>query len=119
MSADYLEYQSALKNTELIDKPAEGFATGTNLAGGLRTIVHQNNTLIELCISLHRRIDALEGKVRSIEAAKGVLPDDILTKFQNLTLEQKKPVQTKGLLRVTGSSRKALEEEIRKWELRK
>ncbi|QHF16179.1 hypothetical protein KM754_gp2 [Camellia lemon glow virus] len=117
MSADYLEYQSALKNTELIETPAEGFAKAGTVAGGLRTIIHQNNTLLELCISLHRRIDSLEARIKSLEAQKGVLPDDLLTKFQNLSL-QKKPVETKGLLRIKGDPKKALADEIRKWELR-
>ena len=60
-------YLDALKATESIEVPAEGFATPSSSQKPPSTIIKQNNTIIQLLIKISEKLDDCLGTVTDIK----------------------------------------------------
>ena len=65
-------YLDALRATESIEVPAEGFATPSSSQKPPSTIIKQNNTIIQLLIKISEKLDDCLGTVKDI---KGVVTE--------------------------------------------
>lgn len=98
-------YKEALKATELLEEPALGFIKPRDhnregIQKSVTAVTKQNNTLIQLVVSLHEKINNLEEKVdklRKEPSRESGISADLITKLENLTLrEREKPKEVKG-----------------------
>lgn len=100
MSVSDDNYQTALEKVQVVE--GSGFSKTTRLTAGdlSRKEITQNNTIIQLLIDIHTKLDTLkaESTVIKNENGKAVtevnLHDDLIKKFEGLTLG-KTPKQTK------------------------
>lgn len=59
-------YQNALKATESIEEPAEGFIKPSSTPKATSTLIKQNNTIIQLLIKISENLDDCLDKVKDI-----------------------------------------------------
>nr|AVM13464.1 ORF2 [Taro bacilliform virus] len=108
-NASYLGYTKSLEETKILGDPSIGFteiptaAIGT--ATGFSTLYKQNNTIINLLISLHKKVDSLSRKTDV---------DELATELSKLTIKETPKVKAKTPLYVYKSPRLILEEERHK-----
>nr|AIK01823.1 ORF2 [Piper yellow mottle virus] len=99
-------HTEALQATEHLEKPALGSIkpgddNGEGIQKSVTAVTKQNNTLIQLVVDLHEKINNLEEKVEKLRKEplqnSGILPD-LITKLENLTLREreKSPKEVKG-----------------------
>ncbi|GMP96993.1 hypothetical protein CsSME_00045413 [Camellia sinensis var. sinensis] len=124
MSQNELVYLEALKASETTEAPGIGLTISSDklsIPSGVKTLIRQNNTIIELCLRLSKQVEALEGRIRALEAQKSpaLSTDDLVAKIANLSLGPKeKPKEGKGLLRVHRDPNKLLQAELDKLRLK-
>lgn len=111
----YTEALEALENLESpsigLSKPAESKGVGS----ANTVIIKQNNTQIQLLITILEKLEKLEERILQLEKQKASavgLPTDLVTKLQNLTISEKqRPKETSGQLRVFRNPQTILKEE--------
>nr|QJC63535.1 putative nucleic acid-binding protein [Cacao swollen shoot virus] len=91
---DSPSYQEALKEAEKVDPPAVGLtSTGKVTAlDGLRTVIKQNNVQICLLASIADKLEELvqdQKKARKDKAKEVAIPEDLITKLQGLSIQEK------------------------------
>nr|QJC63497.1 putative nucleic acid-binding protein [Cacao swollen shoot virus] len=91
---DSPSYQEALKEAERVDPPAVGLTnTGKVTAlDGLRTVIKQNNVQICLLASIADKLEELiqdQKKARKDKAKEVAVPEDLITKLQGLSIQEK------------------------------
>nr|QJC63530.1 putative nucleic acid-binding protein [Cacao swollen shoot virus] len=91
---DSPSYQEALKEAEKVDPPAVGLTnTGKVTAlDGLRTVIKQNNVQICLLASIADKLEELvqdQKKARKDKAKEVAIPEDLITKLQGLSIQEK------------------------------
>lgn len=124
MSQNDLVYLEALKASEASEAPGIGLTTSSDklsIPSGVKTLIRQNNTIIELCVRLSKQVESLEGRIRALETQKApaLSTDELVDKIKNLSLGPKeKPKETKGLLRVHRDPNKLLQIELDKLRLK-
>ncbi|GMP86375.1 hypothetical protein CsSME_00039172 [Camellia sinensis var. sinensis] len=124
MSHNELVYLEALKASETTEAPGIGLSTSSDklsVPSGVKTLIRQNNTIIELCVKLAKQVESLEGRIRALETQKSpvLATDDLVAKLKNLSLgANEKPKETRGLLRVHRDPNKLLQEELDKLRLK-
>ncbi|QED42802.1 ORF2 [Dioscorea badnavirus A] len=121
-----LSYQEAVSVTEDLEPPALGFAKPSDHKGSVSSlsgaVIKQNNTIIQLLVSLHEKVDSLEDKVRRLEAGKVSITEeitnDLVSRISKLKLGDR-PVPKKGKLLVNRDPRLIIKEELEKLKLSK
>lgn len=99
-------YKEALQATEQLEEPALGFVKPRDhnregIQKSVTAVTKQNNTLIQLVVDLHEKINTLEEKIERLRKeppqSTGISAD-LVTKLENLTLQDqgKKPKETRG-----------------------
>ena len=84
MTEQNQDYQRALDSTTQILSPTEGFIkSSTNIA--ISSIAKQNNTIIELLIGLHEKLNLIVAKQQSSNLA--VAFEEINAKLKNLKID--------------------------------
>nr|ASG91843.1 ORF2 [Cacao swollen shoot virus] len=90
---DSPSYQRALIEAEKVDPPALGLTStvGITAVNGVRTIVKQNNVQILLLAEISDKLTDLLGaqKQANRKEVKTTLPEDLIEKLQQLTLQDK------------------------------
>nr|QIM56930.1 ORF2 protein [Cacao swollen shoot Togo B virus] len=91
---DSPSYQQALKEAEGIDPPAVGLTTtgGVTALNGVRTVIKQNNIQICLLAAIADKLEELvqdQKKARKDKAKEVAIPEDLITKLQGLTIQEK------------------------------
>ena len=81
MTEQNQDYQKALDNTSAILSPAEGFIKNSATLA-ISSIAKQNNTIIELLIGHHEKLNLIVAKQQSSDFA--VAFEEINTKLKNL-----------------------------------
>lgn len=93
MSQTSRAYTEALLETDSLGKPPQGFVKESDLGSGqlsiLKTISKQNNTIIELLIQLHKKLDKFQ-----IEKETQKSIDDISEQLAQLSLGTKTETKT-------------------------
>nr|ASG91895.1 ORF2 [Cacao swollen shoot virus] len=87
-------YQEALKEAEKIDPPAIGLTTssGVTAVQGFRTVIKQNNVQICLLAAIADKLEELvqdQKKARKDKAKEVAIPEDLITKLQGLSIQEK------------------------------
>lgn len=98
-------YKEALTATEQIEEPALGFVKPRDhnregIQRSVTAVTKQNNTLIQLVVNLHEKINTLEEKIEKLRKeplqSTGISAD-LITKLENLTIqEREKPKEPRG-----------------------
>nr|QIM56925.1 ORF2 protein [Cacao swollen shoot Togo B virus] len=91
---DSPSYQQALREAEIVDPPAVGLTTtgGVTALNGLRTVIKQNNIQICLLASIADKLEELvqdQKKARKEKAKEVAVPEDLITKLQGLSIQEK------------------------------
>nr|AZZ86115.1 putative nucleic acid binding protein [Cacao red vein-banding virus] len=98
---DSRSYEQALKEAEKTDPPAIGLTTssGVTATQGFKTLIKQNNVQICLLAQIADRLEELafdQKKARQEKAKEVAVPEDLITKLQNLSLkDEEKPTPSK------------------------
>nr|ASG91847.1 ORF2 [Cacao swollen shoot virus] len=87
-------YQEALREAEKVDPPAIGLTTssGVTAVQGFRTVIKQNNTQICLLAAIADKLEELiqdQKKARKEKAKEVAIPEDLITKLQGLSIQEK------------------------------
>ncbi|AAN75639.1 unknown [Taro bacilliform virus] len=105
-NSTYPGYIKSLEETKVLGDPSVGFSeiptTAIGTATGFSTLYKQNNTIINLLISLHKKVDSLSKKTDV---------DELATELSKLTIKDTPKVKAKTPLYVFKSPRLILEEE--------
>lgn len=104
MSSQDPNYQKALEETEYVDSVATGFTKSSGLSAGDlgRKAIQQNNTILQLLLRLHSRVETLNAEVLVIKnhltnkpSTSTNIPEDLIQKLENLNLGPSEPKKTK------------------------
>ncbi|AAA03170.1 ORF2 [Cacao swollen shoot Togo B virus] len=87
-------YQEALKEAEKVDPPAVGITTSTGVTAvqGFKTVIKQNNVQICLLAVIADKLEELiqdQKKARKDKAKEVAIPEDLITKLQGLSIQEK------------------------------
>nr|AIK01819.1 ORF2 [Piper yellow mottle virus] len=117
-------YTEALKATEQIEEPAHRFVKPRDhnregIQKSVTAVTKQNNTLIQLMVDLHERINTLEEKIERLRKEplqSSGISADLVTKLENLTLREreKRPKEPRGKRLVFRDPLEIIKEERRK-----
>ncbi|KAG6523877.1 hypothetical protein ZIOFF_013764 [Zingiber officinale] len=117
-------YKEALKATENIEAPSLGFVRPANHRGptlGAIAAIKQANTQIQLLVTILERLEALDERIRRLEAKESStstnLPEEVVKnlsdKIKSLSI-QEKPREGKGKLHVFKDPYDLLKEQTKK-----
>ena len=88
-------YLEALKATETLEEPAQGFVKPAECTKGTTTVIKQNNTIIQLLVKIQEELEDCKISIKRLEAAKTKVPetenltqsiDDLQKDLQKLSL---------------------------------
>nr|AYH52621.1 ORF2 [Dioscorea bacilliform AL virus 2] len=121
-----VSYVEALTLTEDIEPPAVGFGKPLEFKGSVSSycgaIIKQNNTIIQLLVSLHEKVESIEERLRKVEKKElsltTDLTNDLVSKISQIRLGDK-PIPKKGVLLVDKDPLVIIREEQEKLKLRK
>ncbi|KAG6532195.1 hypothetical protein ZIOFF_006034 [Zingiber officinale] len=95
-----ISYREAVSATDSIETPSFGFAKPSDFQGvtpGIAVIIKQNNTEIHLLTQIAETLKEIQQELRKQNTP---LPQDLISKLQNLSLGPPKPKEKPGKLRV-------------------
>ncbi|KAG6479306.1 hypothetical protein ZIOFF_062769 [Zingiber officinale] len=98
-----ISYQEAVSATDPIETPSIGFVKPSDFQGvtpGIATIIKQNNTKIPLLTQIAKSLMEIQQELRKQNTPHTPLPQDLISKLQNLSLGPSKPKEKPGKLRV-------------------
>ncbi|KAG6532471.1 hypothetical protein ZIOFF_006317 [Zingiber officinale] len=109
-----ISYREAVSATDSIETPSFGFAKPSDFQGvtpGIAVIIKQNNTEIHLLTQIAETLKEIQQELRKQNTP---LPQDLISKLQNLSLGPPKPKEKPGKLRVFKDPYKILKQEQEK-----
>ncbi|KAG6520823.1 hypothetical protein ZIOFF_017884 [Zingiber officinale] len=97
-----ISYREVVSATDPIETPSIGFAKPSDFQGvtpGIATIIKKNNTKIHLLTQIAETLREIQQELRKQNTPHTPLPQDLISKLQNLSLGPSKPKEKPGKLR--------------------